>query len=33
MDARLRPNRNCNCSIEQVFFLILLWNGYVRARA
>lgn len=33
MDARLRPNRNCGCTLEQALFLILLWNAYVRARA
>jgi hypothetical protein len=33
MQARLRPKRNCGCSLEEAFFLILLWNVYVRARA
>jgi hypothetical protein len=33
MHARLRPNRNCGCSVEDIVFLILLWNACVRARA
>lgn len=30
MHAILRPKRNCGCSLEQAFFLILLWNVYAR---
>lgn len=33
MDAKLRPNKNCGCTLEQAFFLILLWNYHARARA
>lgn len=31
MQARLRPKSNCGCTIEEAFFLILLWNHYARA--
>lgn len=30
MDARLRPNKNCGCTLEQAFFLIALWSYYAR---
>jgi hypothetical protein len=31
LQAKLRPNRNCGCTVEQAFFLILLWSCYARA--
>jgi hypothetical protein len=31
MQARLRPNKKCGCTLEQAVFLILLWNACVRA--
>lgn len=33
MHAKLRPNRNCGCSLEQAFFLIALyWWLHAQAR-
>lgn len=31
MDARLRQNRNCGCSADQLLFLIALY-AYLKAR-
>ena len=30
MQAKLRPNKNCGCSLEYVFFLIAL-HAYLKA--
>lgn len=28
ISARLRPNKNCGCSLEHAFFLLALWSLY-----
>lgn len=32
MEARLKKNSNCGCTLAQAIFLMLLWNHYEKQK-